>query len=123
MLALVVEDDAGLRLIYHRVLESLGYEVIEAGDGVTALRMLEAHTPDIVFLDMLLPNVNGVTVLNLITTTPRLAHTKTVVVSSNRQFEKMLNPELLVQFILKPIRPAQIRELALAAAPNPKNES
>lgn len=116
MLAMIVEDDTGLRLIYRRVLESVNFSVLEAPDGLVALNLLETETPDIVFLDMLLPNVNGVTVLNHIINTPRLHTMHTVIVSSNKQFEKMLRPDLPISFVLKPIRPAQIRELALEAA-------
>jgi CheY-like chemotaxis protein len=115
MLALIVEDDTGLRLIYRRVLESINFSVLEAPDGLVAMNLLETQTPDIVFLDMLLPNVNGVTVLNHIINTPRLQNIHTVIVSSNKQFEKMLRPDLPISFVLKPIRPAQIREFALAA--------
>jgi CheY-like chemotaxis protein len=114
MLALVVEDDHGLRMIYRRILQDAGLEVMEAGDGAVALTLLESRVPDIIFLDMLLPQVNGVTVLNYIMTEPRLSSTRTVIVSSNRQFEQMIRPGSSVQFILKPIRPSQIRELAAA---------
>ncbi len=114
MLAMVVEDDTGLRSIYRRVLERIDFEVLEAPDGMVAMSLLETHTPDIVFLDMLLPNINGATVLSHLTTTPRLQQTRVVIVSSNRQFEKLLQPDLPISFVLKPIRPAQIREYALA---------
>ncbi|MCU0497101.1 MAG: response regulator [Anaerolineae bacterium] len=112
MLALVVEDDASLRVIYQRVLEPLGFQVVEAIDGAEALAFLEKNTPDIIFLDMLLPNVNGVIVLNYIAAEPRLQTALTVIVSSNKQFERMQQPNLRVKFILKPIRPTEIRELA-----------
>jgi CheY-like chemotaxis protein len=113
MLALIIEDDAGLRLIYRRVLEDLGYGVREAADGMEALELLDLHTPDLIFLDMLLPKISGVTVLNHITTTPKLRSVHIVIVSSNQQFEKLAHSDLDIDFVLKPIRPAQIRELAL----------
>lgn len=115
MLALIVEDDSGLRMIYRRILQDLNWEVIEASDGQIALNLLQDHIPDVIFLDMLLPQVNGVTVLNYITTESRLSQTHTIIVSSNRQFERMIRPGSPVQFVLKPIRPSQIRELANSA--------
>lgn len=114
MQALVVEDDPGLRLIYRRVLEDIGFTVIEAENGAIALEILGVTVPDIVFLDMLLPEVSGVTVLNHLTTTPAYDKTLTIIVSSNKQFERVLRPDSPVHFVLKPIRPAQIRELALS---------
>jgi CheY-like chemotaxis protein len=115
MLALVVEDDPGLRLIYRRILQDIGLTVIEAGDGVDALEILETQVPDLIFLDMLLPRVSGATVLNHITTEPKLSNTQTIIVSSNRQFERIVQPGTLVSFVLKPILPRQIREIALQA--------
>lgn len=112
MLALVVEDDNSLRIIYRRVLEDTGFEVLEAEDGRVALAILAQHVPDLIFLDMLLPHVNGVTILNHITTSNTFQHTRTIIVSSNSQFEKMVHPDQLVSFVLKPIRPAQIRDIA-----------
>jgi chemosensory pili system protein ChpA (sensor histidine kinase/response regulator) len=115
MLALIVEDDSSLRVIYRRILETMRITVLEAEDGAVALQLLAEHVPDIIFLDMLLPQVSGVTVLNDITTDPRLSNVSTVIVSSNKQFERMAQPGTNVQFVLKPIRPSQIRELAAAA--------
>lgn len=113
MLAVVVEDEISISLLYKRVLEKLGYQVIEALDGETALVILERYQPDIIFLDMLLPKVNGVTVLNYITTSSHLTHVPTIIVSSNKQFELMANTHPSVNFVLKPIRPEQIRHYAL----------
>jgi len=113
MLAVVVEDEISICLIYKRVLEKLGYQVIEALDGESALVVLERYQPDIIFLDMLLPKVNGVTVLNYITTSAHLAHVPTIIVSSNKQFEAMAQTHPSVGFVLKPIRPEQIRHYAL----------
>jgi CheY-like chemotaxis protein len=114
MLALVVEDEVGICLIYRRVLERLGFEVIEAQTGTAAIELLENHTPQVTFLDMLLPQVNGATVLNFILTTPRLSRQRVVIVSSNRQYESLAeaHPDV-VDFVLKPIRPEQIRSYAL----------
>ncbi|MBC8099607.1 MAG: response regulator [Armatimonadetes bacterium] len=116
MLALIVEDDASLRVIYRRVLEDLGFKVLEAADGIAALNILETAAPDVIFLDMLLPTINGVTVLNHIVTEPSLRQTHTVIVSSNKQFERMERPDMGITFMLKPIRPAQIKEIAAAIA-------
>ncbi len=113
MLAVVIEDEISICLIYRRVLEKLGYEVIEALDGEAALSVLSHCQPQIIFLDMLLPKVSGVTVLNYITTTPHLAHVPTVIVSSNKQFESLVCTHPSVDFVLKPIRPEQIRHYAL----------
>ncbi len=109
-LALIIEDEAALRTIYEVILVNSGFEVLQACDGVEALDLLEKHRPDIVFLDMLLPKVNGVTVLHELHSAPHLRHTKTVIVSAHSRFKKSeyMTPDDV--FLLKPVRPDDIRQ-------------
>jgi two-component system KDP operon response regulator KdpE len=61
--ALIVEDDEELRRLFTVGLKFEGYDVVEAADGLAALRQLDYHAPDVVVLDLGLPHVNGVAVL------------------------------------------------------------
>ncbi len=56
---LVVEDDVNLRTILKLQLERAGYTVRTAEDGETALRLIDAEMPDLVFLDVMMPGMNG----------------------------------------------------------------
>jgi CheY-like chemotaxis protein len=56
---LVVDDHEGFRLRTRRLLERQGYRVVEAEDGATAARQAERERPDIVLLDVHLPDVDG----------------------------------------------------------------
>ena len=60
---LIVEDDAGNRLLLRRYLEGEGYAVNEAADGPTALFLLGTNCPDVVVLDLGLPGLDGLDVL------------------------------------------------------------
>ncbi len=62
-LVLVVEDDAETRRVLIRELTVRGYRVDEAEDGRTALLRWEAHRPDIVLLDLGLPDMDGLQVI------------------------------------------------------------
>lgn len=57
---LVVEDEAQLRFALRRYLEESGYTVREAEDGSAALREFAAFKPDVVLLDLMLPDRSGV---------------------------------------------------------------
>ena len=59
---LIVEDDSGLRALWRTALRLEGYAVAEAGDGLEALKLIEASPPDLVVLDLGLPEVDGVAV-------------------------------------------------------------
>jgi two-component system response regulator VicR len=55
----VVEDEKSLALAYQTILEKHGYEVFVAYDGKEALDVVAKHSPDLILLDMNMPNMNG----------------------------------------------------------------
>lgn len=59
---LVVEDDLQLRQVTCAYLRSEAYTVLEAGNGVQALRLWEEHRPDLIVLDWMLPGLSGLDV-------------------------------------------------------------
>src|SRR5919202_3907932 len=63
---LVVEDEKRISDFLSRGLESAGYAVDVAGDGATALEMLHATDYDLVILDLMLPDMDGLKVLEKI---------------------------------------------------------
>ena len=60
---LVVDDDVSLRQSVAQVLEDEGYTVDHAPDGLSALSQVEQNRPDLILLDVLMPNMNGRQVL------------------------------------------------------------
>jgi CheY-like chemotaxis protein len=60
---LVVDDEADVLLALRIVLETAGYDVIEASTGEEAVEIEEEHAPDLVVLDLVLPGIDGWTVL------------------------------------------------------------
>jgi CheY-like chemotaxis protein len=58
---LIVEDYDDARLFMKILLESYGYEVLEAENGAKALECLETHAPDLVLMDISMPVMDGIT--------------------------------------------------------------
>ena len=56
---LVVDDSRVIRKVARRILEDLGFEVAEAGDGVEAMAWCQAVMPDAVLLDWRMPGMDG----------------------------------------------------------------
>jgi DNA-binding response OmpR family regulator len=56
---LVADDEARIRLSLRACLETEGYEVIEASDGLVALEAIISHSPDVMILDLAMPNLDG----------------------------------------------------------------
>jgi DNA-binding response OmpR family regulator len=63
---LVVDDDPAIRSLVTDSLEIEGYEVFVAEDGFSGLRAIEAHRPDCVLLDVMMPGLDGHQVLQRI---------------------------------------------------------
>lgn len=58
---LVVDDEPMTRTLLQLMLAPADYEVYEAGDGFEALEKIEEHQPDILVLDVMMPNMDGMT--------------------------------------------------------------
>lgn len=112
MLALVVEDEIAIATLYQRVLEQVDYQVLTAHDGGEAIEQLEQHTPELIVLDIRLPLVNGLDVLNYIAETSRLQGTHVVIATSSHEFKNYTTLVDSAEFLLKPIRPLQIQTIA-----------
>jgi adenylate cyclase len=67
---LVVDDDRINRLLLTRTLEALGHRVLAAADGGEALTLLETEDPDVILLDIVMPGLDGMTVLERIKADP-----------------------------------------------------
>lgn len=61
---LIVDDEPDMRLAVRNVLKLRGYEISEAGDGPSALAMVRESRPDLVLLDIRLPGMDGIEVLD-----------------------------------------------------------
>lgn len=107
-LALIVEDDQPLQIIYKRMLAKQDYETLSAYDGREALEILKTHAPSLIILDMLLPFVNGVEVLEYLVDNERFQNTHLVMVSSNHEFKAYEKLFHSAEFHLKPILPSNI---------------
>ncbi|MCM3922912.1 response regulator transcription factor [Frankia sp. AiPs1] len=64
---LVVDDDALVAEVVDRYLRNAGFDVDRAADGPAALRAAEAHPPDLVILDLMLPGIDGIEVFRRLT--------------------------------------------------------
>jgi DNA-binding response OmpR family regulator len=78
---LVTDDDPTILLLTSSVLAKAGYEVLEARTGMECLEMMKAHHPDLILLDVVLPDINGNKVCRHIKADPELKGTFVILVS------------------------------------------
>jgi DNA-binding response OmpR family regulator len=84
---LLVEDDVALAQMYRVKLERDGYTVSVAGDGEEALGLLEVELPDLIFLDVRLPVMDGLTFLERLRASGRTQNIPVVIVSNYSEEE------------------------------------
>jgi CheY-like chemotaxis protein len=84
---LLVEDDAALAQMYRVKLERDGYVVRMAGDGEEALELIADELPDLIFLDIRLPKMDGMTLLERLRAAPRTRNIPVVIVSNYSEEE------------------------------------
>lgn len=106
---MVIEDDQALCYIYEKVLEKFDIELIQASDGAIAIEILRDTVPDVIFLDILLPRISGLDVLQFIADHRPLVNSSVIVVTANPRFEAEVRRIHPVEFVAKPIMPDRIR--------------
>jgi DNA-binding response OmpR family regulator len=99
---LVVEDNADLRRMFRTALLFEGFEVQEAGDGYEALRLLEQGAAELVVLDLRMPLVDGLTVLEDMKDKRRVP---VVVVTASDEDVSRFDIECVLK---KPVHPDQL---------------
>jgi two-component system cell cycle response regulator DivK len=108
---LIVEDKPSSRELLRTVLEQLGYEVTEARDGEEGLELIHQQTPDLVLMDLQIPERNGYDVLQEIRKDPGLAHLPVLAVTASAMpgdQEKALAAGF-TGYISKPVSLAHLR--------------
>src|ERR1700694_4918482 len=80
---LFVEDDAAVAEMYRLKLELDGYTVTIAPDGEQGLKMAKESPPDIVFLDIRLPKMDGFSVLESLRAADTLKHIPVIILSNS----------------------------------------
>lgn len=88
-LVLIIEDDSYISEMYKIKLESEDFEVIVAKDGIVGIKTLEKQKPDIVLLDVVMPKVDGFSVLKTIKKNPELKEIPIVLLTNLSQKENV----------------------------------
>ncbi len=100
---LLVEDDRYINRAYNDGLSRAGFDVRVAHDGKEALQKIKEDKPDIILLDVLMPNMNGLEMLEEIRMDKSLAHTPVIVLSNLSQGTDVEKAKVLgvVEYLIK----------------------
>lgn len=100
---LVAEDDAFYANIYKVKLEKEGFEVTVVGDGQQAIDKLKEKAPDLLILDLIMPEVDGFEALERIKADPKTKDIKVIVLSNLGQDEDVERAKKLgaLEYVVK----------------------
>jgi adenylate cyclase len=88
---LIADDDPIARKLLNRLLEHDGHSVRAAADGTEALALFRAEMPDVVLLDIVMPGLDGISVLRALKADPNTAHVPVIMISAVEDFESVVS--------------------------------
>jgi two-component system alkaline phosphatase synthesis response regulator PhoP len=114
---LIVDDEAYIRLLIEQALEDLeddGVELLTADDGQEALETIKAEEPDLVFLDVMMPNMNGFDVCHAVKHELKLGDVYIVMLTAKGQeFDRQKGREAGADtYMTKPFDPDELYDKA-----------
>lgn len=110
---LVVDDYDDVRAITKKALESFGYRVIEAGSGAEAVRVAQAESPDLILMDLSMPNMDGFATIHKLRRLLGLRDTPVIALSAHTARE--VREDALAagcrEFVTKPLHLEELRSV------------
>jgi CheY-like chemotaxis protein len=113
---LLIEDEASLRDVMHRTLQEVGYMVFDEHDGAQALEMASGLLPDLIILDVFLPNLNGWELLESLKNNPDTASIPVLICTANDD-EGRATALGAAGYLRKPFSPDELLANVFALAP------
>ena len=117
---LVIDDEQDIALICKLALSLAGFDVEERNSGKEALAYLDETTPDVVLLDLRLPDLSGWEVLDRLRDSGRLDALRVILFSAHASVANDAAAAGCVSFISKPFTPDELVEHVTAAAAVPR---
>lgn len=101
---LVVDDDAGARLLVEKILRSQQYDVIFAEDGLEALVKIKQERPDLVVLDVMMPEINGYDVCYQLRFNKDFERLPIILLTvRDQELDSMISDRVNIEYIPKPL--------------------
>ncbi len=118
MKVLIVDDDRTIVALLRDVLADLGHDVASRTSGPDAIAYATTHEPDVVFLDVLMPRLSGLEVLNALRQLPHRPYVVLVTAMSEQTLERMAGSHRADALLAKPFRREDV-ERAMERARRP----
>jgi CheY-like chemotaxis protein len=107
----VVDDEPGLLRLFTRLLERLECQPVAANSGAAALNILDQITPDLLILDLAMPEVNGYQVLQYVRGIPRLDTMKVMILTARPNMVPEVEALGIDCWVSKPVMPTDFLDI------------
>ncbi|MCA9409036.1 MAG: response regulator [Candidatus Omnitrophica bacterium] len=101
---LIIDDDRTNIQLVKSWLKNNDYEVLAAIDGVAGLQMLEREQPDLIILDVEMPQMNGFTFLNQLRKNSEHAAIPVIVLTSHEENQPIFQLKGVRAYLIKPVK-------------------
>ncbi len=103
---IVAEDNPPMRKLVAQALQRKGFEVFEAPDGLEALKIIRAQAPDLAILDIQMPKVTGLSILEAMRRDERFRNTPVIMATARKNKKDVVLAQKLQAsaYILKPFK-------------------
>lgn len=112
---LVIDDDAAVRGAFQLVLSEIGFSVLTAMDGLQGIQLAKAERPDLIFLDLKMPGIDGVETMRRLLELDNTLNIYIVTAFAQEYMSELIRAQaegLVFQLANKPLSGAQIRHIA-----------
>jgi two-component system phosphate regulon response regulator PhoB len=109
---LIADDEPNIRQLVAFTLRRRGYTILEAGDGTSALTLIREQIPDLVILDVMMPGLTGIAVVQRLAAEPATAAIPVILLSAKGQgveIEEGLASGARL-YLVKPFSPRELAE-------------
>jgi DNA-binding response OmpR family regulator len=119
---LITDDESNIRLTIRTALESDGYVVREASNGIEALESIERQMPDLVVLDLNMPGIDGMEVLEHLKSLAVANKPRVIILTAFGSIATAVRATRLgaVEFLEKPVTPAELRQTIRSVLTEPE---
>ena len=115
---LIVDDDRLAIEIARAALREKGYEIIVAEDGEQALNALNKKVPDLILLDVQMPNMNGYEFIMQKAKNPEIAKVPVIVLSAMGKTEPLFKRHGVKAYLIKPFSAQMLLDIVLSTIPD-----
>ena len=110
---LIADDESSLRFLLRKTLEGNGFDILEAADGKQALALAQKQVPDLIIMDVVMPDLYGSEVCERLRKQPKTAPIPNIIITANVNLynEEQAKESGADYYMTKPFSPLKLKSL------------